>query len=65
MKTPLESARDRTERARAPRLVAQGIAKAVVAGEACTELGCDSEPSASVSWIERWFRAPKAPGGAR
>jgi hypothetical protein len=28
---------------------------AIVAGEACTELGCDDARASRVSWLTRWF----------
>ena len=37
-----------------PPLLGQGVTRGVVAGEACTEIGCDPL-RAGKSWLERWF----------
>jgi hypothetical protein len=36
-----------------PAAIARGTA--IVAGEACTELGCDDARTPRLSWLTRWF----------
>jgi hypothetical protein len=38
-----------------PPVLGQGVARGVIAGEACTEVGCDSSRASGASWLERWF----------
>ena len=45
----------RTHSVLVPPLVGQSIARGVIAGEACTELGCDGPAKAAGSWFDRWF----------
>lgn len=62
MKTTRDLVLERTESvllAAAPR---PGVAVAVIAGEACTELGCDTRRKARMSWLERWFGLGLASG---
>jgi len=35
-----------------------GRPAAIVAGEACTELGCDVSSAPRLSWWKRWLRTP-------
>lgn len=44
----------RTESVLVPPVLGQSLARGVIAGEACTELGCDPG-RADVSWLMRWF----------
>lgn len=45
----------RTPSALAPSVVEQGAAHSVVAGEACTEIGCEAARAAPAPWFSRWF----------
>lgn len=38
-----------------PPVLGQGVTRGVVAGEACTEIGCDSFRTADASWLLRWL----------
>ena len=45
----------RTESVLMPPVLGEGVARGVIAGEACTEIGCDRLRASSASWLERWF----------
>ena len=45
----------RTESVLMPPVLGQGVARGVIAGEACTEIGCDPLRAGGASWLERWF----------
>lgn len=38
-----------------PPVLGQSVTRGVIAGEACTELGCDASPLDSRSWLARWL----------
>ena len=45
----------RTQDVLAPPFMGQGLTRGVIAGEACTEIGCESPVRGGVSWFERWL----------
>ena len=55
MRTTRDSLLERTESVLLTAAQRQGAAVAVVAGEACTELGCETRRGVRASWLERWF----------
>lgn len=38
-----------------------GMARGVIAGEACTELGCDGSVTGEQSWLARWLGLGRKP----
>ena len=46
---------NRTGSVLVPPVLGPSVTRGIVAGEACTELGCDSSRSGSGTWLERWF----------
>ncbi|MBM3204129.1 hypothetical protein FJZ55_09530 [Candidatus Woesearchaeota archaeon] len=55
MKPPRIFQLSRTMNVLAPPALEQGVAHSVVAGEACTEIGCEALHTAEMSWLQRWF----------
>ena len=45
----------RTESVLMPPVLGQGVTRGVVAGEACTEIGCDSQRPRNRWWLVRWL----------
>lgn len=45
----------RTQSVLVPPVMGQSLARGVIAGEACTEIGCDAPARGGVSWFERWL----------
>ncbi len=43
-----------------PPTFGRGTALRVIAGEACTELGCDVLSEPSMSWLRRWMQLSKS-----
>lgn len=45
----------RTQDVLTPPVWGQSAVRGVIAGEACTEIGCESSTRGAPSWFERWF----------
>jgi hypothetical protein len=51
----------RTDSVLMPPVVGQSIARGVIAGEACTELGCEASPI-DRSWLAKWLGIGRTAG---
>ena len=55
----------RTHSVLVPPLVGQSVVRGVIAGEACTELGCEGPATVGeTSWFRRWFGLASRPSCA-
>lgn len=45
----------RTESVLMPPVLGHGVTRGVIAGEACTELGCEGSAAGNRSWLQRWL----------
>lgn len=45
----------RTESVLVPPVLGHSVTRGVIAGEACTELGCEAATAGGPSWLQRWF----------
>ena len=45
----------RTQDVLTPPVLGQSAMRCVIAGEACTEIGCETATQGAPSWFERWF----------
>ena len=50
-----EALEARTQDVLVPSFMGHSVARGVIAGEACTEIGCESPVRDAVSWFERWL----------
>ena len=55
----------RTQSVLMPPVLGQSVARGVIAGEACTELGCDGPATVNeTSWFQRWVGLARRPSRA-